>query len=503
MLRSRPAALVALTLLLPAGTLALPAPVAGQLQPTSWTERPDRHLPAGIRGGLLPTPRTLDLQLHLLQRSFQELMVGTEEIPSVFVLQDFDMVHQSRSHLSVAVEAQAGVRNWLAVALRVPFVHNEAEFATSTRAGKVSASGVGDVEGHVMLRVHDGWPVRAHASAGVAFPTGSVTQTGATPDDPGAARVLPYALQPGTGTFALLPAAVLAVENVYGTVGFHGAGRIYVGENSRDWRPGHLLEGSLFMQYRFNDWVSGSARLAVARWNDVSGADPALNPQASPMHWTLAQGGTRVEVPLGMNLRFAEGPLEGHRLGAEVLLPAHQDLNGPQLRSRFGVTAVWGYTFGAARTPQAAPRRPAPAPPPSVPPAPPAPEEERPVSAGSLCLATGENTEIFLTPQGDTLVGPERVSVRDVGRDAAFPGSYAEGRTWYRDDLPVSFEERSYQRSGGEVGLDCRDVVRVGEHEGVPIFAAWGSERPFEVIYLPVRAGIWHAYRTDLARVRG
>jgi hypothetical protein len=500
--RSSLAALSALALILVPGLTFTAGSASAQMPVSDWTERPDRHGPAGIRGDLLPPARALDLRLQFTTRSFEDHLVGRDEVPPILVLQDFDMVPLSRTSFTVALEAQVGLQDWLALGIRAPFVYNEAEFATQGLAGSVDASGVGDLEAHLMAGLHNRWPVRAHVGAGVAFPTGSVTHTGITADQPATSRILPYPLQTGSGTWALLPSGTLAVENEHGTVGIHGSGRIHLTENDRNWQPGDAYEGNVYMQYRFNDWIGGSVRVAVARWADVAGVDPAVQPQASPMHWTQAQGGTRVEIPVGMNVRFAQGALQGHRLGAEVLLPVHQDLNGPQLRSKWGVAASWGYTFGLGAEP-APPRPAAPAPRPPAPPAPPEEPGEPELSPTRICLSTGQNVNIYLTPQGDTLVGPQRISVREVGEAAAFPGTYAEGRGWFVNDETITVEERSYQKSGAEVGLDCTDLVQVAEYQGVPVFAVRGASRPLEVVYVPVRPGVWLAYRTDLARVRG
>ena len=132
--------------------------------------------------------------------------------------------------------------------------------------------------------------------------------------------------------------------------------------------------------------------------------------------------------------------------------------------------------------------------------------EEAPLPEGTpseICLATGENVTIYVTPQGDTLVGPRRVSVGELGPGVAFAGEYASGRDWFVNDEPIPFEDRSYAKSGGEVGLDCANIMRVGEHMGVPLFANTGAQRPFETLYVPVRPGVWQAYQTDLAAVRG
>jgi hypothetical protein len=124
-------------------------------------------------------------------------------------------------------------------------------------------------------------------------------------------------------------------------------------------------------------------------------------------------------------------------------------------------------------------------------------------TASQICLATGENVTIYVTAQGDTLVGPRRVSVQQLGPGVAFAGEYAAGRDWFVNDQPIPFENRTYAKSGGEVGLDCDNIRRVGEHMGVPLFAERAAQSPYQTIYVPVRPGVWQGYQTDLARVRG
>ncbi len=121
----------------------------------------------------------------------------------------------------------------------------------------------------------------------------------------------------------------------------------------------------------------------------------------------------------------------------------------------------------------------------------------------SICLATGENVSVLVTAQGDTLVGPNRTSIRTLRPGVVFAGTYAAGRSWYTNDEAVRFEDRSYNKSGGEVSMQCADIMRVGEYMGVPLFAMRSAERPFETLYVPVRPGVWQAYQSGLRRTRG
>jgi hypothetical protein len=120
----------------------------------------------------------------------------------------------------------------------------------------------------------------------------------------------------------------------------------------------------------------------------------------------------------------------------------------------------------------------------------------------NMCLATGEVVQVFVTAQGDTLVGPTRVSVRTLRPGIVFAGEYSEDHNWPADQA-VTFERRSYRKSGNELRLECPNIVRVGEFMGVPLFADRTATRPYQTLYVPVRPGIWQAYQTGLPATRG
>lgn len=133
-------------------------------------------------------------------------------------------------------------------------------------------------------------------------------------------------------------------------------------------------------------------------------------------------------------------------------------------------------------------------------------EVERPLPDGtpaSVCLATGQAVQVRVTAQGDTLVGPSRASIRTLRPGVVFAGTYAQGAAWFQNDDPITFENRRHDKSGNEVRLDCAQIMRVGEHMGVPLFAMRNADRPFEMLYVPVRPGVWQAYQFGLRRTRG
>lgn len=117
--------------------------------------------------------------------------------------------------------------------------------------------------------------------------------------------------------------------------------------------------------------------------------------------------------------------------------------------------------------------------------------------AGTICLATGENAQVLVTAQNDTLVGAERTSIRVLRQGGvAFAGEYAQEREWFEEDQAIAYDNRSFRKSDGEVRLDCPDIMRVGEHQGVPLFVRRDATTPHQQLFVPVRPGVWQAYES-------
>ncbi len=131
--------------------------------------------------------------------------------------------------------------------------------------------------------------------------------------------------------------------------------------------------------------------------------------------------------------------------------------------------------------------------------APPLPEG----TPADVCLATASNVRVRVSAQGDTLVGPSRISIRTLRPGVVFAGTYAGDAAWFRNDEAITFEERQFDKSGNELRLDCGQIMAIGEHMGIALFGMRAADRPLETIYVAVRPGIWQGYETGLQRTRG
>lgn len=112
----------------------------------------------------------------------------------------------------------------------------------------------------------------------------------------------------------------------------------------------------------------------------------------------------------------------------------------------------------------------------------------------SICLSTGQDVPLRITAVGDTLVGNPPVPIRSMRPGLVFAGTYAGSAFWYLDDEVVIFEGADYRKSEDTFPIDCGQILRVGVFEGVPVFSVLDARRPLEVIFIPVRPGLWQRY---------
>ena len=216
-----------------------------------------------------------------------------------------------------------------------------------TRSGKrftTQSSGVGDVKLGGLFTFLDRDQRRLMVTGMVSLPTGSVDERGATPMGPN--QKLPYPMQLGSGTYDLLPGVSYNVETERWALGGEILGTVRLDENSDDYTLGDRLEIGAWAQRSFTRRLSLTSGLRGRAWEDVSGADPELNPNIVPTADPNLRGGERLDLTLGLSFFRGKGEgTQGLRFAVEVGVPIYQSLDGPQLESDWlvhsGVQWTW------------------------------------------------------------------------------------------------------------------------------------------------------------------
>lgn len=336
-----------LTLLVASGLLQ---PLSAQTSPAyTWdSERPDARAPLSITEDRVLPKGVFQLGLRYLYSDMSGQGYGTDSLTIGQVLSLFDVANSKFASQGLAVDMVYGLAERVTLSATGTFAQKTMD-NLSTLEGQsnaylfyqTQASGIRDVKVSALYEVLRARDFRFHVTAGVSVPVGSVDAEAQTPFSGSLEAQLPYVQQLGSGTVDLLPGFTFGKQNKRASFGLQGNGIIRLGENDRGWTLGDFFGANMWAGLKASDWVSVSLGANFSSWGNVEGFDEYLDPNESPAHNTLTQAGWRVDLPIGLNFVMPEGQLEGHRLGLEFLFPVHQDLDGPQLKHSWSVSAGW------------------------------------------------------------------------------------------------------------------------------------------------------------------
>jgi hypothetical protein len=216
------------------------------------------------------------------------------------------------------------------------------------------SSGIGDLRVGALFRILDEGPNHVHGGLAVSLPTGSIGEKDLVPGPGGLLpRQLPAAMQPGSGTFDLLPSLTWVHTQDSWSAGMQAHANIRTGTNHHDYRLGNRFGIDGWISRRMADWVSISAGLSY-RWEDeLTGqqTDLLLRPPFAPTRLTVPTafginyGGQRIEALVGTNFLIPTGPLSGQRLALDLRVPLWQERDGHGLGTDYTATVGWQFAF--------------------------------------------------------------------------------------------------------------------------------------------------------------
>jgi len=309
-------------------------------------DRPDSRAPAGVELDKLYAAGDVSLAYRFNHLSEEDTHFGSTVVRVDELLREFPTAALTTNRWRHDLELSLGLSDNFTLAATVPFVFTRTDNLTDDLIFyQTEAEGLGDINASALLGVHNTGAVRFHLSGTVSFPTGSIEHTGTTPFSVPGEEQLPYTMQVGSGTLDVTPGATVQVQNELGTVGFQGLATIRLGTNDRDYKLGNRFKGNIWGAIQVAESMSASFRLQYVHDADLKGQDTALDPFSEPAANPLFQRGTRVDLPLGMNVFFSEGALAGHRLTGEFVIPLHHDVTGLQLGAKWGLQFRWEAVF--------------------------------------------------------------------------------------------------------------------------------------------------------------
>lgn len=232
---------------------------------------------------------------------------------------------------------------WM-VMFMVPVVKNRMTMISSNfDRAPMSSSGIGDVSFSAAYRLIKTEHQNFFTGMGISLPTGSIDELDNMPMM--GKQKVPYNMQPGTGTYNLLPQLAYNGQFNRFSWGILSQANLRMGKNDNNYRFGNRYEVSSWISYLLFDSMSLSFRVSKQRWLNLQGLDATLDPKMDPQNDPYRQGGMRSDFFIGVNFLITKGMLSGARFGFEYGRPFHQNLNGPQLATRELINIFVSYSF--------------------------------------------------------------------------------------------------------------------------------------------------------------
>ena len=230
----------------------------------------------------------------------------------------------------------------LTVGLMLPYKQYDMDMLMGPALTRMSISseGFGDLKVNGIYRLWNSTTQQLSFNLGLSLPTGSIDEKN------GAGNRMPYSMQLGSGSYALIPGITYAgLANGWGW-GAQASATVQLDENKQDYRLGEKYTASV---WGLRDVCRASAlslRFKGTRQENIHGADTGLIPGAamSPLADPNLRAGPRVDALAGIDFRPQE-MLKGLRLALEGGGPIYQHLDGPQLKTDWMIIGGLQYTF--------------------------------------------------------------------------------------------------------------------------------------------------------------
>ena len=178
----------------------------------------------------------------------------------------------------------------------------------------------------------------------VSAPTGSIDERDDIPTMPPSNAHLPYPMQPGSGTWDLVPGLTYVQLYDSWSWGAQGLYTLRTGTNDNDYTLGNRLNLSAWIAKKLLQSTSLSFRLNGLDWDNIDGTDSKLLPMPTvPTKDPDLRAGTRIDALAGIN--YVTPGLKSLRLAAEAGVPVYQDLDGPQLETDMVINLGAQFTF--------------------------------------------------------------------------------------------------------------------------------------------------------------
>jgi hypothetical protein len=206
------------------------------------------------------------------------------------------------------------------------------------------SSGMSDTKLWGLYKLYNGIGSSVLASMGISLPTGNFRviagEHGTIPGERAG-----YMMQPGTGTWDLMPGITWLKSGSRATYSLQALGIVRPFRNASDYRWGEELNVNAWGSYSLRPMLSVSLRGEAIISSAISGRDALIYSYTEPASNPGNYGGIRINGLAGINLYVTKGFLRDSKIGFEFGQPLYQFVNGIQQKYQSALIATVSKSF--------------------------------------------------------------------------------------------------------------------------------------------------------------
>ena len=315
-------------------------------QENQWTSaRPDGHAPISVMGDHYHKKGEFMFLYRFMPMRMEDNIQSSDDISNEDIYQNFMVAPQKMNMNMHMLGAMYAPSDRVTLMVMGNYISNSMDLRTGMGVDFTTESGgLGDITVSSLIKILNNNRQSLHGNVGVSIPTGDIDQRDATPMMNDAQ--LAYPMQLGSGTWD--PSLGLTYLGQLDKLSW-GAQTKYkfrLGENSENYTFGNRFDVVGWGASKVSDYFSFSTSLSYFDTQKIDGVDADLNPMMMPLFNTDNSGRSQLDVGIGTNFFVPKGSLKDLRIGAEIKIPAYQQVNGIQMKNTLMATFGIQYTIG-------------------------------------------------------------------------------------------------------------------------------------------------------------
>lgn len=315
-------------------------------QENQWTSaRPDGHAPISVMGDHYHKKGEFMFSYRFMPMWMEDNIQSSDGISNEDIYQNFMVAPQKMNMNMHMLGAMYAPSDRITLMVMGNYISNSMDLRTGMGVDFTTESGrLGDITVSSLIKILNNNRQSLHGNVGISIPTGDIDQRDATPMMNDAQ--LAYPMQLGSGTWDPSLGLTYLGQSDKLSWGAQTKCKFRLGENSENYTFGNRFDVVGWGAIKVSDYFSFSTSLSYFNTQKIDGVDADLNPMMMPLFNTDNSGRSQLDVGIGTNFFVPKGGLKDLRIGAEIKIPAYQQVNGIQMKNTLMATFGIQYTIG-------------------------------------------------------------------------------------------------------------------------------------------------------------